>query len=40
MMKLWTNTVQADKKVSIARTIGFYDDYKKLLIFVLETGEM
>lgn len=40
MMKLWTNTVYADKKVSIARAIEFYEDYKKLLIFVLETGEM
>jgi hypothetical protein len=40
MMKLWTNTVQADKKVSIARAIEFYEDYKKILIFVLETGEM
>lgn len=40
MMKLWTNTVNADKKVSIARAIEFYQDYKKMLIFVLETGEM
>ena len=40
MMKRWTNTVQADKKVSIARAIEFYEDYKKILIFVLETGEM
>jgi hypothetical protein len=39
-MKLWTNTVNADKKVSIARAIEFYQDYKKMLIFVLETGEM
>jgi hypothetical protein len=40
MLKLWTNTVHADKKVSIARAIEFYDDYKKLLVFVLETGDM
>jgi hypothetical protein len=39
-MKLWMNTVHADKKVSIARAIEFYDDHKKLLIFVLETGDM
>ena len=38
-MILWTNTVNADK-VSIARAIKFYEDYEKLLIFVLETGEM
>ena len=40
MMKLWTDTVNANKKVSIARAIEFYQDYKKMLIFVLETGEM
>ena len=40
MMKLWMNHVHADKKVSIARAIEFYEDYKKMLIFVLETGEM
>ena len=40
MMKLWTNSVNGDKKVSIARSIEFYQDYKKMLIFVLETGEM
>ena len=40
MMMLWTNTVNADKKVSIARVISFYEDYEKILIFVLETGEM
>ena len=34
------NTVNADKKVSIARVISFYEDYEKILIFVLETGEM
>jgi len=39
-MKLWTDTVNANKKVSIARAIEFYQDYKKMLIFVLETGEM
>ena len=40
MMKLWTHTVNADKKVAIARAIKFHNDYKKMLIFVLETGEM
>jgi len=39
-MMLWTNTVNADKKVSIARTIKFYEEQEKMLIFVLETGEM
>ena len=40
MMMLWTNTVNADKKPSIARSIKFYENYEKVLIFVLETGEM
>ena len=40
MMKLWTSTVDADKKISIARAIKFYQDYEKVLVFVLETGEM
>jgi hypothetical protein len=39
-MMLWTHTVSADKKVSIARAINFYEDYEKVLVFVLETGEM
>jgi hypothetical protein len=39
-MMLWTNTVNADKKISIARAIKFYQDYEKMLIFVLETREM
>ena len=39
-MMLWTNTVNADKKVSIARAIKFYKEEEKMLIFVLETGEM
>jgi hypothetical protein len=39
-MKLWTNTIDADKKSFIARAIKFYQDYEKILIFVLETGEM
>ena len=39
-MMLWTNTVNADKKVSIARAIKFYEEEEKMLIFVLETGEM
>ena len=40
MMTLWTNTVNADKKPSIARDIKFYENYGKILIFVLEIGEM
>ena len=40
MMMLWVNTVSPDKKVSIVRAIDFYEDYEKVLIFVLETGEM
>ena len=39
-MKLWTNTVHADEKVSITQAIEFYDNYKKLLVFVLEMGVM
>ena len=39
-MMLWTNTVNADKKVSIAHAIKFYEEEEKMLIFVLETGEM
>ena len=39
-MLSWVNTVSADKKVSIACAINFYEDYEKVLIFVLETGEM
>ena len=39
-MLLWTSTVHADKRVAIARAIRFYDDQRKVLIFVLETGEM
>ena len=37
-MKLWMNTVHADKKVSITYAVKFYEDYKMILIFVLETG--
>ena len=40
MMTLWTNTINANKKASIACGIKFYDDYEKILIFVLEMGEM
>ena len=39
-MMLWTNTVNANKKVSIAHAIKFYEEEEKMLIFVLETGEM
>ena len=39
-MLLWTSTVHTDKRVAIARAIHFYDDQRKVLIFVLETGEM
>ena len=39
-MALWTNMVNADKKISIACGIKFYEDYEKVLIFVLEMGEM
>jgi hypothetical protein len=38
-MMSWTNSVNNDK-ISIARAINFYEDYEKILIFVLETGEM
>ena len=40
MMMLWVNTVSPDKQVSTARAINFHEDYEKVLIFVLETGEM
>jgi len=40
MMKMWTNTINADKKPSIARAIKFNENYEKIFIFVLETGEM
>ena len=40
MMKLWMNTINADKKSSITRAIKFHENYEKVLIFVLETGEM
>ncbi|KAF8817372.1 WD40 repeat-like protein, partial [Phlegmacium glaucopus] len=40
MIMLWRNTVNADKKVSITHAIKFYEDYEKILIFVLEAGEM
>jgi hypothetical protein len=40
MMLLWTSTVHADKRVAIPRAIRFYDNQRKILIFVLETGEM
>jgi len=40
MMLLWTSTVHADKRTAIARAIRFYDSQRKVLIFVLETGEM
>lgn len=40
MLLLWTYTVHADKRVAIARAVRFYDNHRKILIFVLETGEM
>ena len=38
-IKLWMNTVDANKKVSIARAINFHKNYEKVLTFVLEMGE-
>ena len=40
MMLLWASTVHADKRTAIARAIHFYDNHQKVLIFMLETGEM
>ena len=40
MMLLWTSTVHVDKRMAIAQAIHFYDSQQKILIFVLETGEM
>jgi len=39
-MRVWTKTINADKKPSIARSIKFNENYENILIFVLETGEM
>ena len=40
MMLIWTTTVHVDKRVAIPHVIHFYDNQQKILIFVLETGEM
>lgn len=40
MMKLWSVGSDPEKKVSIPRSIQFYEGGKKILIFILETGEM
>ena len=40
MMELWSVKSDPGKKVSIPRSIQFYEGGKKILIFVLETGEM
>jgi hypothetical protein len=39
-MRFWTKTISDNKKPSIACSINFYDNYEKVLIFVLEMGEM
>lgn len=40
MMEMWTVRSDPEKKVSIPRSIQFYEGGKKILIFILETGEM
>ena len=40
VMELWLVKGDLEKKVSIPCSIQFYDGGKKILIFVLETGEM
>ena len=40
MMLLWISTVHVDKSIAIACAIHFYNSQQKILIFVLETGEM
>lgn len=40
MIELWTVRSDPEKKISIPRSIHFYEGGKKLLIFILETGEM
>jgi hypothetical protein len=40
MMELWSVRSDSEKKVSIPRSIQFYEGGKKILIFILETGEM
>jgi len=40
MMELWSAKSDPEKKVSIPRSIQFYEGGKKILIFILETGEM
>ncbi|KDR79751.1 hypothetical protein GALMADRAFT_136362 [Galerina marginata CBS 339.88] len=40
MMELWSVKADSDKKVCIPRSIQFYEGGKKVLIFILETGEM
>ncbi|KAF8898280.1 WD40-repeat-containing domain protein [Gymnopilus junonius] len=40
MLRLWASNVESDGNAYIASSVRFYDSGCKLLIFVLETGEM
>jgi len=40
MSELWSFKSDPVKKISIPRSIQFYEGGKKVLIFILETGEM
>jgi hypothetical protein len=40
MATLWSSFADSSKNACIARSIRFYDGGRKILIFVLETGEM
>ena len=40
MVLLWTHPVDQEKTAYIAKSVHFYDGGRKVLIFVLESGEM
>lgn len=40
MIELWSTKSNDNKKIGIPRSIQFYDGGKKVLVFMLETGEM
>lgn len=40
MVLLWTATADPEKGACIAKSIRFFDGGRKVLVFVLETGEM
>jgi len=40
MVLLWAATADPDKAACIAKNVRFYNGGRKVLVFVLETGEM